>query len=395
MILFINACVRTNSRTMRLARRLLTRLDGLVEELCLADCKIPKQNEEYLRKRDRLIDEGAFGAPMFAWARQFSLADEIVIAAPYWDLSFPAILKQYLELINVMGITFRYTAEGTPEPLCRAKRLYYVTTAGGALVPEEYGFGYVKALAENFYGIPEVKLIQAVGLDIVGADVEGILRECEKEIDEIGQEKSPIPERNTTLQEQPPGNVEIDISNVVLKTERLILRPWRMEDLKDFNEYASVDGVGQMAGWKPHESMEESQKILTKFIEQKKTFALEYQGKVIGSLGIEYHEKRVPEYEGKRYREIGFVLAKPYWGQGLMPEAVKEVVRYLFEEVGLDLLFCGHFLSNNQSRRVQEKCGFRHYSFGTFETKFGTVEDEEMRILTKEEWLAGKPENGQ
>ena len=382
MILFINACVRTGSRTMRLARRLLIKLNRPFEELRLADCSFPAQDEEYLRKRDRLIDEGAFGDPMFAWARQFSLADEIVIAAPYWDLSFPAILKQYLELINVMGITFRYTAEGTPEPLCRAKKLYYVTTAGGALVPGEYGFGYVKELAENFYGIPDVKLIQAVGLDIAGADVEGILRACEEEIDAIGQ----VP---------PPGNVEIDISNVILKTERLILRPWRMEDLKDFNEYASVDGVGQMAGWKPHESMEKSRKILTKFIEQKKTFALEYQGKVIGSLGIEYHEKRVPEYEGKRYREIGFVLAKPYWGQGLMPEAVQEVIRYLFEEVGLDVLFCGHFLSNSQSRRVQEKCGFRHYSFGTFETKFGTVEDEEMRILTKEEWLAGRAKGGQ
>lgn len=391
MILFINACVRTNSRTMRLARRLLTKLNRPFEELRLADCQIPAQDEEYLRKRDRLIDERAFGDPMFAWARQFSLADEMVIAAPYWDLSFPAILKQYLELINVMGITFRYTAEGTPEPLCRAKKLYYVTTAGGALVPEEYGFGYVKALAEDFYGIPEVRLIQAAGLDIDGADVEGILRACEEEIDGIGREQSPIQEQDPARQEQNPGNVAIDISNVILKTDRLILRPWRMDDLKDFNEYASVDGVGQMAGWKPHESMEESQKILTKFIEQKKTFALEYQGRVIGSLGIEYHEKRVPEHEGKRYREIGFVLAKPYWGQGLMPEAVKEVIRYLFEEVGLDVLFCGHFLWNDRSRRVQEKCGFRHYSFGTFETKFGTVEDEEMRILTKEEWLAGRP----
>ncbi len=183
-------------------------------------------------------------------------------------------------------------------------------------------------------------------------------------------------------------NVEIDISNVTLKTDRLTLRPWRATDLDDFYEYASVDGVGQMAGWKPHGDKNESREILEKFIEHKKTFALEYQGKVIGSLGIEkYKEERYPEFQGKRCREIGYVLSKSYWGLGLMPEAVEEAIRYLFEEVGLDLIFCGHFLSNRQSARVQEKCGFRHYAYGQFETRMGTVEEDEVNILTKEEWI--------
>ena len=91
---------------------------------------------------------------------------EIVVAAPYWDLSFPAALKQYFEQINVLGITFKYSAEGTPIPLCKAKELIYVTTAGGAFVPEEFGFGYVKALAQGFYGIPDVRQVREVGLDI-------------------------------------------------------------------------------------------------------------------------------------------------------------------------------------------------------------------------------------
>ena len=92
-------------------------------------------------------------------------------------------------------------------------------------------------------------------------------------------------------------NTEIDISHVVLKTERLTLRPCRQEDLVDFYTYASAKEVGPMAGWKPHESPEESQRILTHFIEGKHTFALEYQGKVIGSLGIEkYDEKNFPEH---------------------------------------------------------------------------------------------------
>ena len=80
-------------------------------------------------------------------------------------------------------------------------------------------------------------------------------------------------------------NVPIDISTVTLKTDRLLLRPWRETDLQDLYRYASVDGVGQMAGWTPHKDLEESGRILRMFIEGKKTFALEYQGRVIGSLG--------------------------------------------------------------------------------------------------------------
>ena len=182
-------------------------------------------------------------------------------------------------------------------------------------------------------------------------------------------------------------NTEIDISNVTLHTGRMILRPWRQTDLDDLYAYASVDGVGQMAGWKPHESKEESQIILDMFIGHKKTFALEYQGKVIGSLGIEqYNEDHFPESADKKCREIGYVLSKEYWGQGLMPEAVKEVIRYLFEEVGLDVIFCGHFLWNKQSQRVQEKCGFKHYAFDTYETKVDTTEEDEVNILTREDW---------
>ena len=184
-------------------------------------------------------------------------------------------------------------------------------------------------------------------------------------------------------------NADIDISQTILRTARLTLRPWRECDLSDFYEYASVDGVGQMAGWKPHENREESQKILSRFIEGKKTFALELDGKVIGSLGVEkYSETRFPEFARKKCREIGYVLARPYWGQGLMPEAVSEVIRWLFEDVGLDVIFCGHFLRNTQSARVQEKCGFTHYAFGQFETRMGTVEDDEVNILTREDWLA-------
>lgn len=184
-------------------------------------------------------------------------------------------------------------------------------------------------------------------------------------------------------------NIPIDISGVILHTERLTLRPWKETDLEDFYAYASVDGVGQMAGWSPHKNREESMRILARFIRHKKTFALEYDGKVIGSLGIEkYDEEKFPEFSEKRCREIGYVLSKDYWGQGLMPEAVKEVIRYLFEETELDVIFCGHFLQNVQSKRVQEKCGFEHYAFGKYQTVMGTVEDHAVNILTKEKWYS-------
>ncbi|MBR6206333.1 MAG: NAD(P)H-dependent oxidoreductase [Oscillospiraceae bacterium] len=182
MILFVNACVREGSRTKRLADVLLARRRGPVEEVRLHEIAFPVADADFLEKRDALIAAGSFDDPMFALARQFAAADEVVIAAPLWDLSFPASLKQYFEQINVTGITFRYSPEGIPEGLCRAGRLTYVTTAGGPFFPEEFGFGYVKAMAEGFYGIRDVRLISAAGLDIVGADVEGILKDAEERV---------------------------------------------------------------------------------------------------------------------------------------------------------------------------------------------------------------------
>ena len=182
MTLYINACVRGESRTKRLAECLLLTLDGSVTEVRLIDISFPVVDEAFLAKRDRMVAGSDYSDPMFDLAKQFAEADRIVIAAPYWDLSFPASLKQYFEQINVQGITFVYTPEGVPQGLCRAKQLLYVTTAGGNYVPEEFGFGYVKALAQNFYGIPDVQMFQAAGLDIYGADPEQRIKEAMERI---------------------------------------------------------------------------------------------------------------------------------------------------------------------------------------------------------------------
>ncbi len=182
-------------------------------------------------------------------------------------------------------------------------------------------------------------------------------------------------------------NAPINITGIRLKTERLKLRPFRRRDLKDFNAYARVDGVGQMAGWLPHQTLEESEGILMRFISGKKTFALEYDRKVIGSLGVElYDAEKYPRYNKLACRELGYILSKEYWGRGLMPEAVEAVLRWLFETQRLDAVFCAHFLRNTQSARVQEKCGFHHLSFGEYRTRYGTIEKDETNILTRAEW---------
>ncbi|MBQ9048560.1 MAG: NAD(P)H-dependent oxidoreductase [Solobacterium sp.] len=187
MVLYINACVREQSRTKKLTEYLLQKIDSPVQERRLEDMHMPKADAAFLAERDSLIHDGKFGAELFAPAREFAQADTIVIAAPYWDLSFPAALKQYFEQINVIGLTFSYNEQGIPVGHCKAKKLYYVTTAGGQIADPAFGFGYVKALAETFYGIKDCVCFSAEGLDIYGADVDAILKDAEKRIDEVLQ----------------------------------------------------------------------------------------------------------------------------------------------------------------------------------------------------------------
>ncbi len=178
-------------------------------------------------------------------------------------------------------------------------------------------------------------------------------------------------------------NAAVDVTNIRIETERLILRSWRETDLEDFYEYAKADGVGQMAGWSPHKSIEESRQVLRLFMEEKKTFALELKenGKVIGSLGLETQERELEVPAGTKGREIGYAISRDYWGRGLTPEAVKAVIRYCFRELDFDWLTCGHFLWNTQSRRVVEKCGFQYVKDAVHHTRFGTEEPMKLYIL--------------
>ena len=174
MTLYINCCVREESRTDRLARAVLQKLGGDFTELKLYEEKPKLLDRETLNKRTALIEQGDYSDQMFDYAKQFASADEIVIAAPYWDLSFPATLKTYIENIYVTGIVSTYDESGMPVGLCKAKELYYITTAGGPYDPT-YSYGYIESLAKNFFGIPTTHLVKAEMLDIAGNNAEEIL----------------------------------------------------------------------------------------------------------------------------------------------------------------------------------------------------------------------------
>ena len=182
MILFINTCVRPESRTLYLAKKVLEKLNDEVIEIT-PDNK-PLDNKTLLL-RTKLAEKKEWDNPIFEDAKLFASADKIIIAAPYWDLSFPAMLKNYIEAINIVGITFEYTNEGRPFGLCKAKKLIYITTAGGNIISDTYGYGYIKELSQSFYGIPDICCIKAEGLDIIGADVDNILKNAVDEINNI------------------------------------------------------------------------------------------------------------------------------------------------------------------------------------------------------------------
>jgi ribosomal-protein-alanine N-acetyltransferase len=180
-------------------------------------------------------------------------------------------------------------------------------------------------------------------------------------------------------------NATYTLNGKIIETERLVLRPFKWDDLDDFFGYASVDGVGEMAGWHHHENKDQSKEILANFIDEDTDFALVLKetGRVVGSLGVKSYgaEDKLTEFDGYKGREIGYVLAKDQWGKGLMVEAVSAVINHLFDEIDLDFLTCGYYDFNNQSRRVQEKCGFKPYRKLNMETRMDTVEPGVLNLL--------------
>ena len=173
---------------------------------------------------------------------------------------------------------------------------------------------------------------------------------------------------------------------MILETERLLLRPWREEDADDLYIYASDPDIGPPAGWPPHTSVENSLEIIRTDLSAHDTFAvcLKENGKAIGSIG--FHRNDLAEDDDEY--ELGYWIGKPFWGQGLIPEASHEMLRYAFEDLKMNRIWCGYYDGNEKSRRVQGKLGFvyQRKTEGIEVSLLGEIRTGHSNLMTKERW---------
>lgn len=184
-------------------------------------------------------------------------------------------------------------------------------------------------------------------------------------------------------------------AEMILETDRLILRPWKEADAEDLYEYAKDERIGPVAGWPVHTSVENSREIIRDVLSAPETYAvcLKENDRAVGCIGLMAGKQSnigLPDTEA----EIGYWIGVPFWGQGLIPEAVMEIIRHAFEDLFLETLWCGYFEGNGQSRRVQKKCGFiyHHTNKDAEWAKMGDIRTEHISKLTREEWLGNKEE---
>lgn len=183
--LVIDACARLNSRTRKLCQSYLNTLKGEIKIVKLYDLNIKPLTEKDLIYRDNLINKNDYSDAIFDLAKEFASYDEIIIASPYWDLSFPSILKVYFENISISGLTFKYDKD-TVKGLAKAKKIIYISTSGGKIYGANLGFEYVKAIG-NFFGIKEAINFTVEKLDIDPSKEKEILDLSMKKISELNE----------------------------------------------------------------------------------------------------------------------------------------------------------------------------------------------------------------
>ena len=174
---------------------------------------------------------------------------------------------------------------------------------------------------------------------------------------------------------------------MILQTERLILRPWEESDAEECYRYAKDPRVGPAAGWREHESVEYSRRIIRDVLSAPETYAivLKETGLPVGSIGFHHNDLASEDDE----TELGYWLGVPYWGRGIVPEAAREMLRRAFEDLGLSRVWCGYYDGNEKSKRVQQKLGFKYQR--TTENvpvpQLDEVRKGHVSLLTKEDWL--------
>lgn len=186
-------------------------------------------------------------------------------------------------------------------------------------------------------------------------------------------------------------DIKVDFTDLVIKTDRLVLRAFNDNDLEHLYSYAKTPGLGEMAGWPHHRSIEDSKEVLERFKKNKDVLAIEKEGKVIGSIGLHPVDSEFyKEFEDKKGKEIGFVLSEDFHRQKIMTEAVKALMKYAFEDLGLDYISAGYFRGNFKSRWFQQKLGFSYYGSHVVKVAMGNFEPTHQTIFTKEDYFSNK-----
>lgn len=174
----------------------------------------------------------------------------------------------------------------------------------------------------------------------------------------------------------------------MIETERLILRPWQEQDAEDLYTYASDPEVGPPAGWPPHTSVDNSREIIKNVLSKPETYAVCLKdGTPIGSIGLHLNGS-TDMTDRDDECELGYWIGKPYWGQGLIPEASRALMRYAFEELGMRAVWCGYYDGNEKSRKVQTKLGFvyQHKTEGLEVRLMNEIRTGHCNLMTKERW---------
>ena len=176
----------------------------------------------------------------------------------------------------------------------------------------------------------------------------------------------------------------------MLTTKRLILRRWEESDAESLYEYAKDPDVGPIAGWQPHKSAKESRNIIKTVLSDPEAYAvcLKEDNKVIGAIELMLGGSSVNSVKSDDECELGFWLGKPFWGQGLIPEATRVMLRHAFEDLGMNKVWCGYYDGNSKSKRAQEKIGFVYqYTKENIEVPMmNEIRTEHINCITKEEW---------
>ena len=174
----------------------------------------------------------------------------------------------------------------------------------------------------------------------------------------------------------------------MIKTERLILRPWQEQDAEALYTYASDPEVGPPAGWPPHTSVDNSREIIKNVLSKPETYAVCLKdGNPIGSIGLQLNGS-TDMTDRDDECELGYWIGKLYWGQGLIPEASRALLRYAFEELGMRAVWCGYYEGNEKSRKVQTKLGFvyQHKTEGLEVRLMNEIRTGNCNLMTKERW---------